>query len=166
MINSGYKSLIIHDPFLVICLFTTTIWKRARARSMGRKKGFGLAGMAWDTWDGAGGKWHLLGWLPFTYPFVLLPRLKCSFWPMLCATPSRCTGSPSTALRSSSRSTPQTHPGTGRWWPWSPRMIGTTTSPSECVRRRVCERHTPGQPGSRAKVCGQLLSSGLGLLVS
>lgn len=83
-------------------------------------------------------------------PVCSSPRLKCSFWPTPCATPSRCTGSPSTAPRSSLPSIPPTHPGTGRWWPWSPRTIGTTTSPSECVRRQVCERRTwtawpPGQ---------------------
>lgn len=75
-INSGYKSLIRHNP-LLICLFTTTIWKRAGARSMGRKKDFSLAGMARDTWDGAGGRWHLSLTRLFSSPDWNVPSGLC-----------------------------------------------------------------------------------------
>ena len=45
---------------------------------MERKKGCGLAVLctAWETWHGAGSKWHRSGWLPSTYPFALLPQVE------------------------------------------------------------------------------------------
>lgn len=127
-----------------MCLFITThIYKRTGAGPTGRKNGCGWAMPCTSGTPGVGGvggEPYPSPWLPATsFSVCSSPRLKCSFSPTLCATPFRCTGSPSTALKSSSPSIPPTPPGTGRWWRWSPKMTGTTTSPSECVRRRVCE---------------------------